>query len=97
MTVKLHDALKSVVVSAGAGGDDAQAVTGRGMLYGFVISGAEETVQLWDATAASGQQLSEGFAFGLYALPVPMHFSTGIFVVMAANQIVTVLYQDQSI
>lgn len=90
----IHGTLKSSIVIGGAGGTDASAVTGKGFLYGFVISGAAGAVELWDNTSAATTQLSAGNALAMYAIDPPVPFNIGVFVVLAANQIVTVLYQD---
>lgn len=89
----IHGTLKSSVVASGAGGTDQQAVTGKGFLYGFIISQTAGAVELWDNTSAATTQLSAGNALAMYAIDPPVPFNIGVFVVMAANQTVTVLYQ----
>lgn len=90
----IHGTLKSALVVGGAGGTDASAVTGKGFLYGFIISGVAGAVELWDNTSAATTQLSAGNAMAMYAIDPPVPFNIGVFVVLAANQIVTVLYQN---
>lgn len=90
----IHGTLKSAIVVGGAGGTDASAVTGKGFLYGFIISGATGAVELWDNTSAATTQLTAGNAMAMYAIDPPIPFKVGVFVVLAANQNITVLYQD---
>lgn len=92
--MRLTDSLKTAIVAGGAGGTDASAVTGKGRCYGFIISGTAGAVELWDNTSAATTQIAAGNALGMYAFPIPIPFRVGVFVVLAANQIVTVLYQD---
>lgn len=78
--------LKSAVVAA-----DAAAVTGRGLFYGAIISGAVGDVVFYDNTAASGNAFLHARGMGAYFLPAPIPFNRGVYVDVTAN-IVTVLY-----
>lgn len=84
----IHGTVKSSVLAA-----DGTAVTGKGFLYGIVISGAAGEVIVYDNTAASGTKLLQANAMGNYWFDAPIPFTIGVRVDLTAN-IVTVLWQD---
>ena len=87
----IHGTLRSAVTATA--GLDYQAVTGKGFLYGIIVSGAAGAVVIYDNTSATGTVLMQANALGMYEIDPPLPFATGVFVNDAASQIITVLYQ----
>ena len=58
--------------------------SGKGTVYGFIVSShTSGTLKLWDNTAGSGRVIMHTFTHpsgsGMYKLPFPVNFETGLF------------------
>lgn len=68
--------------------------TGPGKLIGiFVASSSSGTIKLWDNTAGSGKVLVNTFsAVGATWYPIPIRYSSGLFVTTGGTIDCTVVY-----